>query len=186
MAVAFALLWYGYRHYVEVQDFSTRFDALISQFVEEDEFLSQVDVLMEDLDDASLSPERSEATARIPEVVSDVQRIKDNARSAMPLAVGERDEAVLGQISETADARIEMLQAAQAAFAKASEREGRVKEASEIWNAVVAEDQQAKEAASEANGESSESQVASARDKTADALEKLKAASLFYGDISAR
>ena len=166
LATIVALVWLGYRHYLEVQDFSTRFDSLVNQLVEEDEFLSQIDMLVSKLDEATTPGEREALTSRIPQAIEDTRQIAEKAKSTSPLVVSEQDEVALGQLIETTEARVRMLEAAQDVLSQADARDTRAKEVSDIWNEVVGAGQQAKEASAEANAATTESQTKDARDRT--------------------
>ena len=172
-AAAFALLWFGYQHYKEVQDFSVRFDSLVNQFSNEDVFLAEVDGLMSSLEDEKQTQERAAAAERVDDGIQNIERTKANARSAKIIAVSERDRNAIDQILEAADARVEMLQTAKEAFALAAARDKRTAEAQQIWDGVVVAVQAAKEASDQANGAITEEETRKARDKTQSAVESL-------------
>ena len=174
LAAIAAAAWLGYRHYVEVQDFSVRFDALVNRFAEEDAFLSQIDDLMGSLDDEAKSSKRADAAKDIPNIMEGVGRTKANASDAQPLATSNEDRAVLAKIAETCDARIGMLAAAQEAFDVSAEKEERCKEAAQIWSSVVNASQEAKEATKAFNAASTEDAVKNARKQTETAMKQLQ------------
>lgn len=176
LVISCVILWVGYRHYIEVQDFSTRFDSLVNQFSEEDSFLADVDILMESLDDDGSSQKRKDALGKMDEVVDGIGRIKANADSARPLALTQADEAALAQIMESADARIEMVEAAREAFSRTSECEQVVDRTCAVWNDVVDFAQSAKEASSQANAATTEEATREALEKTQRALDGMNQA----------
>ena len=174
MAIAFVtVLWAGYQHYLSIQDFSMRLDSLVDQFKEEDAFLAEVDTLMASLDDETARESRVQAAAKAPSVVQDVDRIKKNAKSAEPLAVSDEDAAVLAQVIETADARMEMLDKAKVTFDLAAERDKQADAAGAVWNDVVNAAEEANAASSLSNKAVTEQETKEAQKKTSQALESL-------------
>lgn len=176
LAVLFAVLWFGYRNYIEVQDFNTRFVAIVNQFVEEDEFLVTVDELMQTVSDDGRSSDREAVLARFPDMRDSLEKTFANARSARALAVSGEDRAALDQVMETADARSKMLESAQTAFVLAARRDEQIQSVNSTWNKVVSAGQEAKEAAAAANEAQTEEATTKAREQTETALEELEAA----------
>lgn len=171
-----AVLWLGYQHYLSIQDFPTRFDSLVGQFKEEDDFLAEVDALMTGIDDKTGRAAREQATAKIPSVRDDVERIRRNAQSASPLTMTDEDKAILGQVIEGIDAREAMLDSAKSAFELATERDKQVESVSSAWNSVVDAAQNAKDASALANKAVTEKETEEAIERTSQTQESLNKA----------
>ena len=176
LVVACAILWIGYRHYLEAQDFATRYDSLVNQFAEEDGFISEVDGLLATLDDESAVQARSDALAKIPEMIEGVERIKTNAASARPLAVDDRDEKAVDKVIQSADVRVEMLSLAQKALVLNVEKEEKERQVNAIWNDVVDSVQNAKEASAQANDAMTEESTTEALEKTRQSYDEINEA----------
>ena len=174
LAAAFALLWFGYQHYLEVQDFSTRYDSLVNQFSDEDKLLSAVDMHMNSLDDASKEGERAALLAEIPEKAEGLNKIRQNAAHARPLANDDKDVHALSEIEQSVDDRLNMLSAAEEAFTLAAEKNARKNELGSLWNDVITESQDSLDAAESANRATTEKAVAEVRDKTESTLMRMQ------------
>ena len=176
LVAACGILWIGYRHYLEVQNYATRYDSLVNQFAEEDSFISELDGLMSSLEDDSAVQAREDSLARIPEMMEGVEKIRSNAESARPLALDERDNKALDNIVDAVDVRTEMLSLAQKAFTLNQAREKREQQVNEIWNGIVDSVQGAKEASFLANEATTEQSTSEAVEKTSKSLEEMNAA----------
>lgn len=174
LGVSFVFLFVVYQHYLEVQDYSTRFAALVDQFNEEDAFLAEVDAAMQELDDESQADTRAQMTQEIPSIKEALERISTNAASARPLAIDEEDVVALDQILEASQARQGMVDAAQATFALVAERDQRAHEMTSVWNGVADKWQSAEQASNLANSALTEKQTREARDATAAAQEQFE------------
>lgn len=170
------ILWFGYQHYLAIQDFPTRFYSLVDQFKEEDVFLAETDSLMAGIDDKAGRSAREQATEKIPSVRDDVERIRKNARSASPLAMTGEDEEILEQLVAGIDAREAMLDSAKSAFELAIERDKQVELVGSAWNNVVNAAQNAKDASVLANKATTEQQTEEAIERTFQTQESLNKA----------
>ena len=170
------ILWFGYQHYLAIQDFPTRFYSLVDQFKEEDVFLAETDSLMAGIDDKAGRSAREQASEKIPSVRDDVERIRKNAQSASPLTMTGEDEEILGQLLAGIDAREAMLDSAKSAFELAIERDKQVELVGSAWNNVVNAAQNAKDASVLANKATTEQETEEAIERTFQTQESLNKA----------
>lgn len=174
VAASFALLWAGYQHYLGVQDFSTRFDALVNQFAEEDAYLSEVDVQMSLIPGASKTEQMAQLQEEAAEQAEGLNRIRQNAVHARPLATDERDKQVLSELIEGTEERLVMLEEAQEAFHLVEERDKRIAEVDTLWEEVLKQSQASLDVAASANEASTEKELNEARDKTREVRENMQ------------
>ena len=172
--------WFSYQRYLDAQTFSERFDSLANQLSSHDEFLSQVDLLMSEINDNSSENERSQVLSAIPQTLQAMESVSQNIPLVEKLAIDEQDQEVLSLLKDTADQRYEMLLAAQSAFTVADQRDNRVKQACTLWNNVVNEGQSAKDAAAMANKATTEQETKKAQESTRNVLDAMKAS---YSDL---
>ena len=170
------ILWFGYQHYLAIQDFPTRFYSLVDQFKEEDVFLAETDSLMAGIDDKAGRSAREQASEKIPSVRDDVERIRKNAQSASPLTMTGEDKEILEQLVAGIDAREAMLDSAKSAFELATERDKQVELVGSAWNNVVNAAQNAKDASVLANKATTEQETEEAIERTFQTQESLNKA----------
>lgn len=170
------ILWFGYQHYLAIQDFPTRFYSLVDQFKEEDVFLAETDSLMAGIDDKAGRSAREQASEKIPSVRDDVERIRKNAQSASPLTMTGEDKEILEQLVVGIDAREAMLDSAKSAFELAIERDKQVELVGSAWNNVVNAAQNAKDASVLANKATTEQETEEAIERTFQTQESLNKA----------
>ena len=170
------ILWFGYQHYLAIQDFPTRFYSLVDQFKEEDVFLAETDSLMAGIDDKAGRSAREQASEKIPSVRDDVERIRKNAQLASPLTMTGEDKEILEQLVAGIDAREAMLDSAKSAFELAIERDKQVELVGSAWNNVVNAAQNAKDASVLANKATTEQETEEAIERTFQTQESLNKA----------
>ena len=189
IALVAALLLIGYRQYLEAQDFALRFDSLVDQFSDEDQLISELDDVMASFNDDNAMQKRKEAMEAIPDAIAGVEKIKANASSAGPLALTDQDKAALEQIVRSANARVDLLNAASSTLQLVEQREERVSSVMSVWNDIVDCAQAAKQASSLANAALTREETDAAlqatekaHDGLASALDELK--SLESGEVA--
>lgn len=172
--------YFGYNYYMDVQEFSQRFDVLVHRFIVADECLASVDALMASPQTANVAT-RQNTQERMPETVAALDELKELVEQDRAYALNERDSAALDQVVAAADARIAMIGVAGRTMQVVDAANSASSEVNAIWADVLAADQEARAATGAANQASTEKATKAARDATAkarkpmvSALEKLK------------
>lgn len=167
--------WTGYGYFVATQAFDDQYGSLVDRFVKVDEFLSEVDTLMQDPASDAGSEARAAAIAKMDSSRNELDSIRSDAEQFKDRISNEQDKVAIDHIVEAADARMSMLAAAQLAFAVSGKVDDVASRIARVWNDVIAADQAAREAASDANKASSEKAISEAKEKTEKAKESMSA-----------
>lgn len=176
VALASAAGYFGYRFYQEKVDFTAQFNALVGEFSDIDQDLVAIDMLLDNPFSAFEADSRAEARGKIEPALNVLDDITVKAESLKESTRFDADGVALGEVQAAAQARQEMLGAANDVLALSERVGAEVSEANRAWNTVVSADQLAREAANEANSATTEQATVSARDKTSEALGQIKEA----------
>ena len=163
-----------FRHITEKQDFESRFNALVAEFVETDKTLVDVDSLMGDLFNTDKAPDRERVAGAFPELTQRLQAVAEQANELVPLAKNDAAASAVARVAEAAQARIGMIKAAEEAFALVKEAEKDELRAKEIWDEAFAADQAAREAIDLANAAYDQASTELAQEKTKEAREQFE------------
>ena len=159
-------------------DITARTHALVDRLKGVDETLMKVDALMVDPLDFDQADARTQVEADFTKTTTELNRISVDAQSLLDLPLDETTAVAVGQISRAAQARADMLKAAQQSFRLAQEAQTQVSHANAVWGDVLNEDQLAREAVSASNKAKTPEATNEALSKTRDALDGFK------GDLS--
>lgn len=162
--------------YQEKVDFTGRFGSLISQFVEIDRSLVEIDALMADSLNSVERGERDRAIGGFPELETRLEAVVADARRLQGDAASSSDSTALSEIENAARARENMLTTAADAFKLSEIANRQIAEATEAWNLVLAGDALAREGTALANTAATEEATVQAREKTVEAIEKMRSA----------
>lgn len=164
-----------YQQYTKFQTFDQQFDTLIAQFVEEDEFLAELDELVGGRASAANQEKLKSAQARMPEVIASMEGIKAGAEQLVTLAVSEKDKVAANQMVVAAESRLKMLSYAEQVLNIEVVMSAENESLNIIWNDVLDADQQAREATDMANKATTEELTQEAREATENAMGSLVA-----------
>lgn len=167
-------VYFGYHFHQDRVDFSGRFNLLIDRFVEIDRTLVEVDSLMGDPLNSVEAVERSEASERFASLNRELNAVMAEAREMEASALVDRDRAALSEIEVAANARADMLAAAESAFTLSKHANQLADEANTAWNSVLEADELAREATAIANKAQTEGATLDAQDKTKRARDLLQ------------
>ncbi len=159
----------GIRFHEKQVDMSMRIDSLVDRLVKADEVIVEIDEDMKNPFNPERTAERSKELASMKELLAELESISEDAQSLESLSTDGLAEVTVNQISKTAQARYDMVSAAQAAFQLSADASKQVKRANKVWADVLNSDQIAREAIAVAN-------KATTQDATKDSLEKTKKA----------
>ena len=194
-AVIVALLgaagWFAYRQYAGMKYFEQRFDTLVEEFVEVDEFLAELDGLVADPLDASKEASREAARGKLNEKHQTLESMRDDAQAMFSLALGEEAKIAIGETAVAAESRLQMLELGGQILDLSKTMCAEQEALNSIWNDVLDADQQARSATELANNATTEEATTEAIEATQRAQDSLKAvcqsleaAEQEYGDMN--
>lgn len=169
-------VFFGYHVYQGKQNFAARFNQLIDRFKEIDQTMVEIDSLMADPLSSVKLVERAEVSERFATLTRELNAVTAEAHDMEPFAQTDHDRTALSEVEQAADARSNMIAAAESAFSLSKHANQLADEATEAWNKVLEGDTVAREATDIANAAKTEGTTISARDKTEQARELMSAA----------
>ncbi len=167
---------FSHRIYQERMDFNGRLNNLISQFVQLDRSLVQIDSLMEDPFNSFWEGQRQDALNEMPELSTSLQSLSDQAKTLSSETDSQADSAAYDEVIVAANAREELLKSSADVFELASTINQQSTSVEDVWACVLDIDKEIRDAASLASVATTEQQTVEARDKTQNALTQLQQA----------
>ena len=155
----------GYVLYQGKMNFNRNLDSLIGRLSEVDSSLVETDALMKNPLTSAEAESRKAASSRYVELEHKLSQISDDAKALAADFQGD-EAAAFAQASDAANARIDMLKAANDTFTLSSVVNEQKSAANAAWNMVLSADSLAREASEMANTASTEEATEQARAKT--------------------
>lgn len=158
--------YFGVRLYGEKVDFSEAYASLVDRLSSVDDMLVDADRLIGNVFSADDSAERQRVAAAVPELTTELARIRAEADSLKSRSRSEEDTDAANRLIEASQARSDMLAAANGAFRVSAAAAEEADIANAAWNNVLGADQLAREAAQDANKATTEAATREALEKT--------------------
>ena len=151
VALAVGVGMFAHGIYSERQDFAGRFNDLVSEFVETDKTLVEVDKLMLAPLDEQAADERKRVAESLEGVIQRLRVVDEKAQELAQITRDEQAGSAVARIREAANARIGMAETASSAFEISREAVVQTALAKDIWEEVLDADQLARRAVDQAN-----------------------------------
>ena len=177
-------VFFGYQIHQERVDFSDRFNHLIDRFIEIDHTMVEVDSLMADPLNSVELVKRSEVSDRFSSLARELNATIAAAHELEPSAKSDEDRSALAEVEKAANARSDMLDAAESAFTLSKRVNQLADSATDAWKDVLEGDSIAREAAALANKASNEEETNAAREKTQQARDFMDGARVTLSQVA--